>query len=495
MGATVNPSGGIAMAGGDTFPGGSLSNFGLNLSSHHPVSFSFSDALPNSELVSTLPPNLTFGNTDEVHCTTCHDPHKDNYGKFLLMDHRYSALCTSCHQINGWESSLHATSTASVTGILPIPPKTWPAWTQLNEWGCQVCHTPHFASTPEGLLNFTSSPPTPFSCTTSGCHSSEPPGIHAQSVPAQATGRSASTVAMADIAGQIRKTSGHHEPLDFAGSVRGMEISERASIRSVTCADCHNPHLATKQNAVAPYVSGRLQGVTGVDRNGAGVSTAAYEYEICFKCHSDITPDLDYVPRVISTTNTRLAFDPSNPSYHPVIEMGKNFNIPSIPSSLQPGMNVSQMIYCSSCHSDDAENSRGPHGSTFSPILKEKYETVDGTSESYDNYALCYRCHDRESILRDSSFRKKVNHRASSGGGHSGHLAAGAACSSCHDPHGVNATQTEQSGSHTHLINFDTRFVLPKPGNQYPLFNDTGTFSGGCTLVCHGVTHNNLSYP
>ena len=50
MGAVVNPAGGIGMAGGDRLPPGSLSNFGLDLSGHHPVSFPYHDALPNAEL-------------------------------------------------------------------------------------------------------------------------------------------------------------------------------------------------------------------------------------------------------------------------------------------------------------------------------------------------------------------------------------------------------------------------------------------------------------
>ncbi len=493
LGAVVNPSGGISMAG-NTIPGGSLSNFGLNLTSHHPVSFSYASSLPNSELVATPPSNLTFGGADEIHCTTCHEPHTDTYGKFLAMDNRFSALCTSCHQINGWAGSAHATSTASVVGILPIPPKTWPTWTQLNEWGCEVCHTPHFAATPEGLLNFTSAPPTPYSCTNAGCHSSEPPPIHGGSVPLGSQTASAGSLHLgADIATQVKKISAHHEPADFASvPFRPLSKSERASIRSVTCADCHNPHLSTDRKATAPYVSGRLQGVTGVDRNGAEVSSATYEYEVCLKCHGDNTPDIEYIPRVISTTNTRLAFDPANESYHPVISIGKYFNIPSIPSNLRPDMTVSSQLYCSDCHGDDSGNSSGPHGSSYTPILKERYEMTDNTPESYDNYALCYRCHNRDTILHDLSFRKGLTGR----GGHSGHLAAGAPCSACHDPHGVNGRSASmETGSHTHLINFDTRIVLPKTGNPYPIYKDNGGFSGTCTLVCHGVTHDNLSYP
>ncbi|HEU4403200.1 MAG TPA: hypothetical protein VFT43_13975, partial [Candidatus Polarisedimenticolia bacterium] len=178
--------------------------------------------------------------------------------------------------------------------------------------------------------------------------------------------------------------------------------------------------------------------------------------------------------------------------------MGKNLNVLSIPSSLRPGMSPSDMIYCTDCHADDEGGSRGPHGSSFAPILKERDETADGTPESYENYALCYRCHDRSSILSDASFMKKTLRTTASGGGHSGHLAAGAPCSACHDPHGVNETGpggVTGTGSHTHLINFDTRIVLPKAGNAHPIFNDGGAFSGSCTLLCHGVAHDNASYP
>ncbi|HXX81833.1 MAG TPA: hypothetical protein VEI46_09800, partial [Thermodesulfovibrionales bacterium] len=81
---------------------------------------------------------------------------------------------------------------------------------------------------------------------------------------------------------------------------------------------------------------------------------------------------------------------------------------------------------------------------------------------------------------------------------HSGHLAKGAPCSACHDPHGVYLTSSlalAATGSHTHLINFDASIVLPKQGSKYPVFIDNGTFSGSCTLVCHGKLHDNLSYP
>ena len=178
--------------------------------------------------------------------------------------------------------------------------------------------------------------------------------------------------------------------------------------------------------------------------------------------------------------------------------MGRGVDVPSLPSSLSPQMTASNQIGCTDCHADDEGGSRGPHGSDFAPILKERYETVDGTGESYDNYALCYRCHERTSILADQSFRTRSFRTTPSGGGHSGHLAAGAPCSACHDPHGVQEGPNEAfrpTGDHTHLINFDTRIVAPLPDGLPPSFKDNGSRSGSCTLVCHGVTHTATSYP
>jgi predicted CXXCH cytochrome family protein len=518
MGAVLNPAGGITMAGGGTLPLGSLSNFGLDLSGHHPVSFPYHSALPNSELAPSPPPDLVYGGADEVHCITCHDPHKDLYGKFLVKDNRYSALCITCHQMIGWSGSAHATSTESVVGILPRPPKTWPTYTQLNEWGCETCHTPHFAPVAEQLLNFSPTASAPFSCTSAGCHGDEGSphfggAASASGVPVQAVpGAPARRV---NIARQTRKFSAHHEPPGITPmALRMPGGAARSGIRSVACSDCHNPHLTGSRGSRAPFVSGTLRDVSGIDRNGMAVQAVTYEYEVCFKCHADNTPDFSYVPRVLTVTNTRLAFDPVNASYHPVLNMGKNLNIPSIPSPFEPNMSPSVVINCTTCHADDEGGSRGPHGSAFAPILRERYETADNTPESYDNYALCYRCHNRSSILSDASFRKTLSAVSfrrttmrptavmalTSGGGHSGHLAAGAPCSACHDAHGVyesGAADPTRTGSHTHLINFDTRIVMPKAGDKYPVFRNTGmgTFSGSCTLVCHGVVHDNTSYP
>ena len=502
MGAVLNPSTGIAMRDTGQLPPASLSDFGLDLSGHHPVSFPYSASLPNVELAPAPPDDLVFGNGDEVHCSTCHDPHNDQFGRFLVKDNRASALCITCHQMTDWASSAHATSTASVGSQLPRPPKTWPNYDALGDWGCESCHTPHFAATPEQLLIFSDAPPQPFRCTS--CHGSDPTNPPHVSAPAGGIAGIAGIEAArpsgrSDIARQVEKFSSHPDSTTLpAGLSRGLGSGSRADLSAVGCSDCHNPHVANDQQAELPYVSGALRGVPGVDRNGAQVLAATYEYEVCFRCHGDNSPDSEFVPRVVATTNTRLDFDANNASFHPVVERARAVDVPSLPSSLSPRMRASDQIGCTSCHADDEGGSRGPHGSDFAPILKERYETLDGTAESYENYALCYRCHERTSILANQSFRARTVRTTPSGGGHSGHLAAGAPCSACHDPHGVPTTGDEAfrpTGDHTHLINFDTQIVAPLPGGLPPAFKDTGSRSGTCTLVCHGVTHTATSYP
>lgn len=450
-------------------PGSPNTNLGTDLSAHHPVSFPYTSSLPNSELagIESLPNSLRLSGNNELHCSTCHDPHDDTFGNFLAMDNSSSQLCEACHLLTGWKVSAH------------------------NQ--CKDCHTPHFAVQGEWLLTFISEN----ACL--DCHSG--PIVHlTAAVAASKSARTGLNISQSavmpavDIKRQTEKISSHRASMDTRILSQQAQLAERRSGRhTVTCVGCHRPHLVNRKKASAPYASGMLMGVSGVDRNGVEVASVTYEYEVCFKCHSDYSSDFAYVPRVIESTNIRLSFDTGNPSYHPIVGMGNNLNIPSIPSSYEPALNSSNIIYCTDCHRDDAGGSKGPHGSSFAPILREQYELVDGTPENYQNYALCYRCHNRDSILQDRSFRKNSNGK----GGHSGHLAKGAPCAACHDPHGVNVSSLSsgETGDHTHLINFATMIVAPKPGNVYPIFKSNGTFSGSCTLVCHGRAHINETYP
>ena len=119
-------------------------------------------------------------------------------------------------------------------------------------------------------------------------------------------------------------------------------------------------------------------------------------------------------------------------------------------------------------------------------MLIANYSTTDPTSESEQSYSLCYRCHDRNSILGDESFTLHRLHV----------VGERAPCSVCHDAHGISASQGSAT-EFSNLINFDLSVVRPIAFDFTPRlgYMDTGRLSGSCTLVCHDVTHVNFPYP
>jgi len=195
------------------------------------------------------------------------------------------------------------------------------------------------------------------------------------------------------------------------------------------------------------------------------------------------------VDRQYVQTNTRLEFQSSSASFHPIETVGRNSSVPSL---IAPWTTGSRM-YCTDCHNNDqgtaagGSGPNGPHGSTYSPLLERQLLLTDNSSESIANYALCYKCHSRDSILADDSF-KAVN-SLNQDRGHRYHIVdQKAACTTCHDSHGVASAQ--------HLINFNTGTgYVTASSNGRIEYVSTGTASGNCSLTCHGADHNATSYP
>ncbi len=506
IGDLLNPSGRVAMmnvSSSGAIPASSRSYIGTELEYHHPFSFSYYDASLDPWINPSLPSDLLFYNSATqsgiIECTTCHDPHDDTNKMFLRIDNTASALCIDCHATNatGWTGASHNTSQKSKTQNNPPDTDPWPRtgttsdfqWTTVQQNGCENCHAPHGAGGPQRLLNYQNEEDNCYPCHDGNVASTN---IYAefQSPKNSRHEVEATTIGM---------TANHHDPNENPLYLTGH----------VECVDCHNPHASNSQTATAPVRSGKLAQVSGVSSDGQVVNPAQNEYEICFKCHANPSVGqylLPPIPRVVSTVDLRAKFAMGNPSFHPVEGQGTNLLIPSFPSGnvLTQTLTATSVIYCTDCHdSDDSVSAggtgpRGPHGSIYSPILKLQYLTADPTIESPSAYALCYWCHNRASILNDDSFKKNS---LSGLGGHSGHLksiggtAVNTPCATCHDAHGVPVDMT--SGSHTHLINFNTSIVTGI-GSSPPIFTDNGTESGSCTLVCHGVTHDGstmFSYP
>jgi len=459
LGAVLSRRDRIQMAGGDFLPAG-LTNLGTDLSDDHPVSFHFTSGLSASDRQladpHALPHEVRLDGDGQLQCTSCHDPHDNQYGDFLVMANEFSALCTACHRMDGWSACAHRLAGAPVTGSAG----DWP-YTTVAENGCRSCHRPHTAGGRERLLIQENEED---NCL--NCHDGQ--------------------VARSNIRAELDKFS-VHDPRRYLGVHDPIET--RAGDRvHVECADCHNPHaVAAETTSTADATLGStLVGVRGLTVGGALIERAQHEYEVCFRCHADAGLALSHrVPRQVQETNLRLKFGPGNPSYHPVVVPSSSRDT----VSLTPGLTAGQMIRCTDCHNNDTGRRAGgggpdgPHGSIHEFLLERNYTVRDDTPEGEYEYALCYKCHQRSSILSDRSFSAHRFHI----------VEENTPCSACHDPHGISLTQALGS-DHTHLINFDTQIVRPHPTSRVLAFHDTGTFSGSCTLVCHGAEHLDRAY-
>jgi len=296
-----------------------------------------------------------------------------------------------------------------------------------------------------------------------------------------------------NIAADFQKISIHPITLN-AQTHNAHEDPINPPVRHVTCLDCHNPHAATTTPGTPAKAAGSLNGVAGMNAEGAVVNPVTREYELCFRCHADsVARGPSFVTRQWQETNKRLQFDRNNLSFHPVEAIGKNSNVPSL---IAP-WTASSLMTCMDCHNSDSSpaaggtGANGPHGSIYPPLLERQLVLTDFTPESTASYALCYKCHSRTSILGDQSFYAVGTMPQDLGQerGHRYHIVeAQAACTTCHDSHGVIGNPR--------LINFNVNYVSPISPHVPVSFTEgkQGPFSGTCTLTCHNVVHNGASY-
>ena len=461
LGAVISEPGGIQMNPGYTHLDSGPGLLGTNLADDHPISFDYQSSKGGTSTeylppASMMPP-VHLDQAGDVQCTTCHEPHDDSLGNFLVATTRYSQLCTACHQPNGWLMTPHASSTATWNGQGNDP---WPNadYSTVSENGCANCHMVHGAPHSERLLNTSQEEQTCLPC-----HGGQ--------------------VAQKNVELEFSKLSRH--PIALTSGVHDPAEDPLAMTRHVECQDCHDPHAARPGGAMPPFVPGPLIGVPGINSAGQPVAEISAEYELCYKCHADSPGSTSYVPRLFQQLNTRLEFDPSNPSFHPIEAPGKGSFVPS----LLPPLTTASLITCQDCHqSSDSPDfggggPAGPHGSSYKPLLGRYLNINDGQMESSSQYALCYGCHSRQSILGNESFPQ-----------HNKHVRMKRiACTACHDPHGVSSLQANSTNG-SHMINFDMRVVSPSKKTGQLYFKDTGFRSGECALTCHGKDHNPKTY-
>jgi hypothetical protein len=224
--------------------------------------------------------------------------------------------------------------------------------------------------------------------------------------------------------------------------------------RHVGCLDCHDAH---RTRAIEP--SDEL----GTRVKASTLRGVSFEYELCYRCHGD-SANLPYNSR-----NIRREMATTNASYHPVEGPGRRRQVPSLRSPLS----ASSVIACTDCHGSDDVESRGPHGSVYPGILVAAYGTRDDQIEGLVTYALCYRCHERNSILANESFPEHRSHLLEE--------KTRTSCFTCHNSHG--------SPDNPFLMDFNPVVVSPTSGGLLS-YRSTGTRRGECYLTCHGSEHN-----
>jgi predicted CXXCH cytochrome family protein len=446
-------------------------NLTTDLSDDHPISFIYSaDLAGKSQLnnPATLNPAVKLDPDGTLQCTSCHDPHDNEFGNFLVIDNKLSGspLCVACHNNTGWNLSAHN-----------------PAQGAVQTTGCMDCHYAHSAPAPQRLLH---SKREEDNCINLACHNSSVAPIYAN---------------MQTVFGMP-----YRHPIELTTGVHDENEILPASQTHVECVDCHNPHQSNRTNAPLsspPNVDGPLKGVRGINKDSLTTVVASAEYEICFKCHSGGNANL--FSGITSTPTDRMIIQPNElkrfsrlqvSSFHPVTDQRLGIGA----SLLAQYQQTMLMIYCSDCHNSDQSakaggtGPNGPHGSQFEHILMARYDMPQTplpfgpVLDFATRYDLCFRCHAAAYVMGTSS--GFVFNGASE---HSAHVQdRGIPCFACHDPHGVPNNGTAPLFS-THLINFARAYAAGSavPNPTYTPLANSGR--GTCTVACH--TNSTHSYP
>ena len=480
-------------------------NLTTNLSDDHPISFPYTAELALSAHL--VPPAQLTGpvkldKSGSVQCTSCHNPHDNEFGNFLVMNNGdstkpgYNAalpspLCITCHAPPDWSSSVHNSGN-----------------------GCLNCHSSHTASIAQYLLRTSIDQ----ACFVGGCHSSgttpgSSPG-HVELDPVRVAagpvqylwGVIQGSLFLANEPERDRRSERergtdlksvfdrkiYRHPIGLNQGAHDRK--ERLPMKKphVECVDCHNAHLAGGAE-VPGGVKRSLKGVTGVTGESLTSSVATREYEICYKCHSGGASG-NFVGirkgnRMIQEPDQSKRFRPSNPSLHPVT-VDRSGRGESLLDEFRTSM---VRIDCSDCHNSDESKKagrsgpNGPHASRFEHILMARYEMPPAGGNSQrncnnyrTNYDLCFRCHsDNYVMVSGSAFaNSSVNE-------HTRHVVDRCIpCSACHDPHGVSLQRGATTANNAHLINFDRDYAASRSVPK-PQYKSLGSGRGSCAVSCH----------
>ncbi|WP_078809526.1 cytochrome c3 family protein [Selenihalanaerobacter shriftii] len=325
----------------ETFSDTAKANLGVNITDDHPISFVYDNILAESDgeledpniassgLGDTIK-NDMLGDNSRLQCASCHNPHNNTYGDFLIKDNTGGDLCTTCHNKTGWTTG-NAHYDVGVT--------------------CNDCHTPHSAAQSAGLKASTEEQ----LCYT--CHDDS----------GNRYDEWTSVVDIGSVIDNVNNNGGSTHPIEDSNlasrhyALENNEPSTELPVAAVNkhseCSDCHDPHQVTLSNP--------LKGIPGFDLSGTLITSVTNSYELCYKCHQGANGLQESIDSVKYTFDNRT-------------------------STHGNGTNAEK---CTKCHGGNSEDISGEavHGSNEDGLLTEpQFVNVDSPSTS----DLCVSCHD-----------------------------------------------------------------------------------------------------
>jgi len=310
-------------------------------------------------------------------------------------------------------------------------------------------------------------------CISAGCHTVELTGMHQKHVPylegnclSCHEGHDSSSPKLLE--GDIQqKCLACHTGLEMdASGTSLMHPPPPDGVASTSCVDCHDPHESRLRNRL---------------RNED-------DFLSCSECHREFleeagamphrhdffNPSTDcgtchYAHQGSSDRHLRENVSESCLTCHDMSIQVDGRKLENLAHSLRDSKMIhgdGQPMACPTCHT--------PHGSKQPSLLVDDYPAGKYTGYAAENYALCWRCHDKQltesaSGIGATAFRDgdRNLHRV-----HVAELKQGRACHLCHMPH---------ASDRPHLLREELRFK-----NWVSRFDYTETPEGGsCATPCH----------
>jgi predicted CXXCH cytochrome family protein len=428
------------------------------------------------------------------------------------------ALCKNCHDPHGSDYE-RLVAWSAPTGAEKVG-----AWTPNSGTRENDSATASALSSEENLC---------YQCHGNGVAYPKAPGAANVYTPANPASGSNNTHVMSDY-------SGRHSDTEVAADLGGTN-------RHSECVDCHDPHAAKRVGGTATQDTldtsapgGAIHGVWGVvpdysnpvrdgtsnpgtynwttpstftDLRLTGVTTDMEAY-LCFKCHSGNTA------QPAGQGDTALEFNPSNFSVHNVLGQSvgaqeqftyvasdantytDTWQFPTI-GVFQASYDQNTMLTCTSCHTNESGNAKGPHGSTVQWLLDPAYPTdwktsylVVSTDDPDGMYGtpICQKCHSlygAGGVVSNSAHGRVSRHGGSSN-----------PCISCHIkiPHGWKRPRLlgHQSDDPAYAAT-ELNEIRANTSHTRDANGSVGWSSGDCSTDylgasgCGGSTHSDIA--